>query len=1073
MSNSKITILHLSDIHTDSATHYSINRINKISAAVLSAEQVSPSIIAVTGDMVFGGSNAEFEAIEPHFSKLAQDLESASGTAPSWVMVPGNHDGEFKKSNAARNANIEALLRTPESPIDDSVIELCTGPENNYFEFRKKFNHPGEVIFQDRLLTIIRLEVYGKTIQFWEFNVSWTSLVPEQQGKLVFPVKSYGVYAREEVDHRIALLHHPLNWYSQATYHPFREFLLSHFCIVVSGHEHVSGNHQILTSSQDRAATQMISAGALAPHKHEDRSEFQILEIDLENKELHRRVYVWTEDHDAFIEEANDRRTSTMPLRTARQFEIRDEYKEKLEDLGAPFYHPVVDRLRLSDVFIDPLLRHQDNLGEEKTKLGLSLIESESIGKLIFYGDDYCGKTSLLHQIIFRALDLGYVPVLVSAKDISSGSVAERDKLIRNAVRTCYGDNAVDGYFLTPKEKRLLLVDDLDRLLSRADAYIRALDYLNKHTDNYILTVSERFDVSVLGSSEVTALISDLEEHRFLGFSYVLRGHLIERWYALDTNLEAANFEKKVHDAQTHIDAAIGKGLIPSTPFNTLLILQALETTQKSQVVDSSIAQHYDSLLRRRLTDSGAGQKHIDGLYAYLSHLAWWMKQNSTSEIDRTDFERFSLDFSRRVNPVVHGEVLSQLLKARIFEASDTSYRFKYPSSRYFFLAHYIAESIEDDTSLKGLVQHACRHLYVRENANLIVFLTSKIASKWIIREVADVMRSLLSNVAPMDIVVSSKKLNMLVSSTAKLVVQDNDENKAKNRLEYRAQQEQADAEVSQVDEITEVSDIKELDTFAQLNLVFKTGEILGLILKGRFGSLDAELKKSIAIELFEGPLRAVALFLGVINDSPDSLIESLASHLEEKSPQNTRHQAEIFAKKFIFHLVGAYSLALIGRQGSIIGSPELSHVYRELINSVSSPADKENNTENKPSTYKLVEVAGRLSYPGDIPFADIERLAKEFKNNAFAANILQGLVAQHLYMFPVRYDSKQRLANAVNIDLRKQIAHDALKNDEKTTNVFKVRNHQSLIQKLSSSFYSRNKEIIERVLKTSKDIND
>ena len=106
---------------------------------------------------------------------------------------------------------------------------------------------------------------------------------------------------------------------------------------------------------------------------------------------------------------------------------------------------------------------------------------------------------------------------------------------------------------------------------------------------------------------------------------------------------------------------------------------------------------------------------------------------------------------------------------------------------------------------------------------------------------------------------------------------------------------------MNQVDEITEVSDIKELDTFAQLNLVFKTGEILGLILKGRFGSLDAELKKSIAIELFEGPLRAVALFLGVINDSPDSLIESLASHLEVKSPQNTRHQAEVFAKKFIW----------------------------------------------------------------------------------------------------------------------------------------------------------------------------
>lgn len=1064
--SSKFVLVHLSDIHANSSSHYSLHRIQKVSAAVLGSDQPIPTAIAITGDIAYGGTSSEYSAIFPHLQKLASDINP--NFPPAWLLVPGNHDGEFKTSSAARNITIEGLLRISDPTIDDSIIDLCTEPEKHYFEFAKQFISVGKIIHQDKLLTIHQLSIDAKTVQFWAFNVSWTSMVPEQQGKIFFPVKKYGNFTRESVDYRIALLHHPLNWYSQSTYHPFRDFLLGNFCVVLSGHEHMTGNQQVLVNNQEGPGTQMISAGAFAPHKQDDRSEFQVLEFDFDNRSLDRRIYLWNEKDDVFTEEYSSRMSYPMPLRSTRQYELRDEIKEKLEDLGAPFFHPVVDKLRLSDVFIDPLLHQLSPTGDDENVTGLSLIKSGTVGRKIIFGDDYAGKTSYLNRAFFKALDMGYIPLIVTAKDISSGSAQDREKSIRARLRVFYGETAAESYFQLPKEKRLLFVDDLDRLSAREDAYVRALEYLNSHTANYVVTVSERFDVSVIGSAKVSALVAELDEYHFLGFSYVLRGSLIERWYSLDTTLETNKFNRKVHDAQAHIDAAIGKGLIPSTPFNTLLILQALETTQKSQVVDSNIAQHYDSLLRRRLTESGAGPKHIDGLYAYLSRLAWAMKKSGSSEIDKTDLERFSSEFSVEVNPVNHMEVLNQLLQARILESSDASFRFKYPSSRYFFLAHYIAESIEDDTSLKALVEKACRHLYVRENANLVVFLTSKIATKWIVREVASVMSTLLPGLIPMDVVASSKKLNGWVTETAKLAVQDNEGDKLKNRTEYRAQQDRADAEAGNHDDLEEVDDISELDTFAQMNLVFKTGEILGLILKGRYGSLDAELKKSIAKELFDGPLRATSLFLEIVNHSPDSIIESLVKNWQEKNKTASRYQLVELAKKFIFNAVGQYSLALLSRQGSIIGSPELSHVYRDIVEKSSSADDATNS--GKYLTYKLVEVAGKLSYPGEIPFAEVERLAKEFKSNAFAFNLLQGLVAQHLYMFPIKFDNKQRLAKAVEIDLQRQVAHDALKNDEKTTRKFQARNPQSLIQRLSKSFMVQNKELLDRVTATSKD---
>jgi hypothetical protein len=116
--------------------------------------------------------------------------------------------------------------------------------------------------------------------------------------------------------------------------------------------------------------------------------------------------------------------------------------------------------------------------------------------------------------------------------------------------------------------------------------------------------------------------------------------------------------------------------------------------------------------------------------------------------------------------------------------------------------------------------------------------------------------------------------------------------------------------------------------------------------------------------------------------------------------------------------------------------------------------------------TYRLLGVATRLSYPGDVPFSEIERLAKEMKGNPFGFTLLQGLVGNHLYMFPVAYDSRQKLAAAVDLDLRAQITNEVTAADQKviSSRVFKSRNAQSLLSRLTNSFLARNKALMSHI---------
>jgi len=1067
----KLCVVHISDIHLHGPNDKAIEYLDHLPASIEGdLKSAQHLIIIVSGDIAFSGKENEYHAALSALKKMESNL-SKDGLKINWILTPGNHDGKFKDSSRSRLFAIDGILRENDAALDDSIVASCVEPQEEYFRFEAELNGGAPYVYKDPLLGIKTLEVLGKKLSFWEFNASWMSRVPEIQGDLVFPVAKYDAQLAEHVDFRFAVIHHPLNWYAQGTYHPFRQLLTKNFCAVFSGHEHVRNEH-ITKGIDDGFQCLFIEAGALGPHGATEVPSFSLITIDIPSGSFESVGLTYASTVNAFVKDSKTEYSAQFTLSSARDFEPTPALTEALEELGAPFSHPTRDTLRLSDVYIEPAftsfaLGDDDPIPVGITGVMNSMIENSHV---VIRGDEHFGKSSLCSQLFYRVLKQELVPLRISARELSSGPEARRNRLVEDRVAEHYGHSAIGIYKALPLDSRVVIVDDFDKLGSNAEQYSRALEFMFKNFGKIVLTVGETFDVSLLGSTTVSEKLSEFMTFRMKGFSYAMRTELIQRWYALDLALDRISLETKVHDAQSRIDHAVAKALVPSTAFNTLMILQAMEATQKSQVVDAGVAQHYDMLIKRRLNDSGTAPKAIDGTYAYLSHLAWWQKKREVTTLDRHELDSFNENFRTAIHQVDTSSLIELLIRARILSVVDGMHQFRHPSARYFFLAHYIAEYSEDDREAKDFALSACRRLYKKDNANLIVFLASKVASRWIVKEVADVLSKLLRDIPLFNVHLDSKTLNGWVSETAKLAV-DTTSDRDEQRRRTREREEEAQSIEDAQSDVSDVDDVSELDIFSQINLVFKTSEILGLILKSKFGSLDAALKNQLIQQLFDGPLRAISFFLGAINSQPEALVEYLSRNWEDKLPKFSLEQRTKLAQKFVYFSLGAYAQALLQRQGEIAGSPDLGIYVNNFIAATAKEEESLKAVSGTGLTYRLLAIATRLSYPADIPFSEIERLAKELKRNPFGFTLLQGLVGNHLYMFEVNYSGKQRLAAAVELDLRTQLIKDTVSQEGKTVlnRNFSRRNPQSLLARLTRSFMLNNERVMDIVEKKTR----
>ncbi|HJU99047.1 MAG TPA: metallophosphoesterase [Burkholderiaceae bacterium] len=997
----KLNVIHISDIHFHSENDKAFSLAEKIASnCYVRSREADATLIAVTGDIAFSGQAAEYAAAEIFFSRIKKSIESETKKPVYIIFCPGNHDCILKPVNEIRELIIDEIIKNPEKAKSDQYKNVCVFAQTEYFKFSTQLENP-PADFRDQLWSEFNFKIGEKDVRVSAINIAWMSRLPEQQGTLFFPLEDYKSQLSTASDLRLVLLHQPFNWQQQQSYHEMRNELRRSATAVLSGHEHYGCSGKI--EDEKCGESLYFESEALGPHETDLHPSFATYLFDLNSKNVIVQRYSF--DGNRFLE---NEISTVLPIPSSDNsinytYSFTDSWKNDLNDPGANFIHPDKKNLVLDDIFVYPDIRNWEDSEPGK----ISNISSETlIDKIrnefscLIIGDERSGKTTLLYIYARELRASGLFPVYIKANEINNIRCAEDMALrISRFMERQYADHKILSTI--EKSKRVLLVDDIDRLKSGISSIPHFLEYSNLHFGSVVLTAAQSFEISSLASSSASELLQRFPKYEILRFGQKLRHRLIRKWCTLSQMSTLQELDKRVHHIEGIINMVIGKNLVPQLPIYLLILLQSSDQHQHGEIQNSGFSHYYQYLITKSLGQVGVNADELNEYYNYLSHLTWFLHEKEVREINVSDFRRFNTDFSQKFSNVDFSDRLQKLTSARLVCQRGDFYSFAYPFVFYYFLGSYLSSKINKDEKIRSWVSDACKKLYRRENANAILFLTHHNNDPWIIESIADVVKNSFPEISPMSFNGDTEAVNKLVSEASEQVLVST--NITKNQENSR---EESDKIAAETDDMPDAlpDENGELDFVAKFLLLFKTSEILGQVLKNYYGSLEKPFKNSLLKEVFDGPLRALGLQISEISKDLDGFV----AYIENVAFKNEKNLNVDERKK----LARKVAVSFLGWLGTSIVSSAAFYVASEKLRDDIAAVVEGNPT----IAYRLIEMGTRLVRPGNLPIAEIEKLVRDIKDNHFAFQILQSLGVGHLYLFHTNISDKDKLCNLLKI---------------------------------------------------------
>ena len=1001
-----LTVLHLSDIHIHDSSDLILKQANKIaSACFTSARNSDACLIIVTGDIAYSGEKNQYEEAYLFLSIIKEEIQKEGCPFVDIVTVPGNHDCMLIPENRSRNIVIESIISYPEYAADENLIETCTASQKAYFDFQ---NHITDIvpIAKHKLWNEYEFIINEKIIRVSAINAAWMSRIPEQQGQLVFPITLFNKVLEEHSDIRLALLHQPLNWYCQKSYHPLRQSLRTHANIILSGHEHLSSSGTIKDTHD--GSSLYFEAGALQPDESEMSPSFSVINLSFDANSIEEYRYSIDSDN-IQKQDVNCHLLFDESIKQNGKSELTKDFQNLLADPGGNFTHPEKDNINLDDIFVFPDVKQMDiEKSNENNFFSIEkiLFKSHLKQRLLLLGEEKSGKSTILLRVFNQLHQEGFLPIYIKANGLSSSSEKEIIKLLNRQIKSQYSNPSILD--LAEKENKIAIVDDIDKVSGGSKVLHSLIQYLEKHFTGIILTANTEFEFANLVNKDASNSLAIFDAYELQRFNLRLRHQLIKKWCLCGTVNTKPELDEQIHKIEGLVNTVIGKNLVPSQPIYLLILIQSCQRDQQNELQNSSFAYYYQYIITKSFGESGVKREELDALFNYLSHFAWFLRKRNLREIALKDVKSFNQEFCEDFVTVDLSERLVLLCRAKIFIKRGEYYSFTYPYIYFYFLGKFLADNLHK-IEIKAIVEQYCDNLYKYQNAHAILFLTHHNNNHpWIIERILSVLQSCFKDCRAMEFNDDVEKINTLIDTTAHLLIAEPDVDK--NQEDSRTIKDEIETNGHQNKEDSgEAED--QLSFSYKLNLLLRTAEILGQILKNYYGSLGRSAKKELINEIFNGSLRLLGTLFESITNDPLQIVKELEAAIGREHPHLPSEKKEEIAKKFTFHILGILSTGLILRTAQFVSSKNLQEDISTVV-------------QNEPTNaYKLLEAATHLSQPGHLPLQEIRKFAADLKDNNFAFKILQSLGVYHLYQYHMREIDKQKLCSYLDIEITK--AHE------------------------------------------------
>ncbi|MBD3669296.1 MAG: toll/interleukin-1 receptor domain-containing protein [Gammaproteobacteria bacterium] len=673
---------------------------------------------------------------------------------------------------------------------------------------------------------------------------------------------------------------------------------------------------------------------------------------------------------------------------------VSPDFQKWLNDTEVKLVHRNVSEIKLDDIFVPPDLKVlADELDEYSGSVSCDVL-LKGLNRSMIFGDEQSGKTALVKYLYKGLVNGGYWPLYISGEEVKT---SDFDKLITKKSSEQYAEN-IDYQSLT---NRVLLIDNFSKNKLNKKYLNRLIQKLKSNFDKLIFVSIDSYQYIAPEIEE----LDDFEFYEILNFGNLKRSELIEKWVSLgcEEEIEEKELYSKVDEIKIKIDGVARGNVLPPKPIFILTLLQMFESFTPQKVELTSYGHCYQYLIYQSLEKARIKNSDIDIYMNFLTEFGCAQFNNDGKGLNEEDVRFFHTEYEKKFLKIDLDKIIGNLINTGILAKKNDKLQFKYSYIYYYFTAKKLADSVANDESTKKNIQNLLANLHREDCANIIIFITHHSRDNWVLDEIQMCMMELFSDCSEASL--DSKSLEFMqefLKEIPSLVI----EHRRVEEERKRTDQEKDELE----NNIVEESDkLEPSDILAKINRTFKGIEIIGQIIRNRHGSLDKEKLEELATQAYGVGLRFLQYFLDISDISKEEVVKSIENMLKE----NPLVQNDVLEKeaKNIFLLMTYSAIFGVLRKVSIsIGSKEANEIYENIEAKTSTPA------------VKLINQAISLQFSKTIDAKTLRGLVDEFAKNPTCEKILKEFVIQHIYMFPVDYKQKQKVADLLKIPIANQI---------------------------------------------------
>lgn len=586
----------------------------------------------------------------------------------------------------------------------------------------------------------------------------------------------------------------------------------------------------------------------------------------------------------------------------------------------------------LDDIFVYPELIEHDLSSDTEKKISSEELIENILGypPLVFAGEGQSGKTSLCKALFKKFRDSDFVPVYIQEKkNLFNRNIGKT--IVRSFNKQYEGVNIKE----ISKKRIVPIIDDFHY----AENKERHIKDLSKEYDRFILVVDDICNINIKDEE----LIGSFKRFQIAEFKASLRYELTNKWVRL-TDKETNNY-KSVDGTIELIDSVLGRtigsGIMPAYPFFILSAIVSWETFQFDKEITSQ-GYCYQALIYFYLKKKGLTNAEIDSIINFLKELAYHLYKEKKSKLNQQEFESFLESYLEDYLLEIDRKNLLQTLNPIIIVSGFNHYSFQYPYLYFFFVANYLADNIVEP-EIHDEIDKIMEHLQLDENAYIAIFLSHHSKNTLILNKIEDIISNLFKKYEPSkltkdEVEFFDDQIDYLVESVLDYTTTPDSERGKKLERE------------DELEEIKNKSkEKKEPDNEVGIDLrrAMKTSEVIGCIIKNRYGSIKKNKLEDIFNETMNLYLRILTYYFNLISneDGQKTLIDILSKIIKKDIEENEENDApsdeemKKMAEYIFWNLSFLFVNGILYKIIHSLGSDKLYDVMTKVCDETDTPS--------------------------------------------------------------------------------------------------------------------------------------